>query len=215
MTTQPSSERPANGDLVIHVPADGRRGSGPVYLNNAEQYGSDETLVAVSVLVSGPLAWTYSLPKSEVVSVGHVDTEPGDRLGNGFTMAALKRFAPEIRTARQAFYDRFPAFEDGRPFVHISELRWPMRGFIGRTVLPELVSLSEDDVRNIRLGTQRLPVHNDATLIVHAAPQADTDAFVEPTAIGRRDFTIMHAYVAEAGDAAAHSGYFAAPMPTN
>lgn len=209
--TKESPETLRNGDLVLYVPADGSRGSGPFYLDNAERYGDDENRVAVSLLVSGPVAWTFDRPKNEVVPVGHVEAEPGDRLGNSFTIEALRRFAPAIREARGAFYERFPNFEDGRSSAHISELGSGMKGFISAEALPPIDNITDEDILDIRLGSKDMPVHDDEELIVYAAPQADSDVYVEPTAIMGRDFRLMHAVIEGDEDNPSTSGYFAAP----
>lgn len=212
MVEKHMAELLTDGDLVIRVPADGKRGSGPFYLDSASAYGGNTDKVTVSWLVSGPYAWSYGLPREEVVPVGHVDADATDRLGNAFTRSALKRFRPAIIEARAAFYNRFPNFEDGRPSVHISELQSSMRGFMARTMLPELIELAKDDVLAIQTGRMDIPLHNGAELIVYAAPQNETDATIEPTAFTHgMGFTIMLAHAAKSGDLPSQTGYFAAP----
>lgn len=111
---------PQSGDLVIHIPADGSRGSGPVYVDWVNR--PDDT-VTVSLLVYGPMAWMRSLPIDEMIVVGHVDISYSDRLGNAFTRESLARIRPATNAAKAEFYRWFPTFEDGRTEILLSQMQ--------------------------------------------------------------------------------------------
>ena len=190
-----------NGDLVIHVPADGSRGFGPLYLDDANSYGSDADRAAVACLVNGPASWVYGLPKSELLAVGNAGVQRAERAGNGFTLAALRRMAPAIRAARAEFYRMFPTFEDGRESVPVSEIKWPMRGFISDEIAASLATSAEDDM-----------VLVDGGFVAYATPRPCHELQVEQTAIRRPEATVMLAYGPETDDGGSRTfGYFAVP----
>lgn len=112
------------GDIVVHVPADGSRGYGLLYADNADEwgYGGDGSRVAVAVFASGTGGWVFGLPRNELVVAGHFDATRDDRTGSGFTIDALHRMASAIDAAQMHRYAWFSTFVDGRSEAPLSEM---------------------------------------------------------------------------------------------
>lgn len=202
MSTKESSPSLQDGDLVIHVPADGSRGFGPLYLDRADGYGDDADQAAVAVLVNGPAAWGYGLPKSELVVAGRVEVAREERRGHGFTLDALRRIAPEVRAARAEFYRLFPTFEDGRESVPLSEIQWPMRGFVSNEVASTLTESPDGELALV-----------EGSSVAYATPRPEHEVQVERTAIRKPGAIVMHALGPETDAENRAFGYFAVPEP--
>lgn len=101
-----------DGDLVIHKPADPtKEGSGPFYVDRAERYGDNPTRIAVSLLVYGPLAWCFDLPKDEVEIIGHHEVPLTERIGNAFSPQVLGAMQPLIELGQQRLFELYPALK--------------------------------------------------------------------------------------------------------
>lgn len=107
------------GDLVIHVPADGSRGRGPLYVD----WDARDNHATVSVLTHTMLAHMFGLPCDELVVVGHYDVPSDQRFGNVFRLEVLRLMQPVIDAAKASFYDWFPTFTDGRTQVWLSQMQ--------------------------------------------------------------------------------------------
>lgn len=162
------------GDIVVHVPADGRRGYGLLYADNADEwgYGGDGSQVAVAVFSTGIGGWVFGLARNELVAAGHFDTTYSDRTGSGFTIDALRRMRGAIDEAREYYYQWFPTFPDGRSEALLSEMH---------AARIRSAFIADDSASGIEADSWELP-GSVSDQIAYAVPRDGHGTFIEATA---------------------------------
>jgi hypothetical protein len=153
------------GDLVIHVPNDGSRGSGPYYVDHF-----DTSRVQVSTFTDQLGYGGFLLPRDEVEVVGHYEVDNSDRFGYSFSFIVLQSMKSVIEAAKVRFYQRFPTFPDGTSEVLLSRMTH-RTGFIANSNLTRLTNLNGEIAGVI------------PDQLVYAIPAVDVQLQVEKTAV--------------------------------